>query len=109
MDLHTVLEDSSERTDQTQVVDITRMAYKEGIDHIIEAPNYVICHIRRAEQQKNFNTWDICNAEGSNVGTNLSDPTKMRLLRTGLDESQTCGRFYGRSKIRRLEKAQKKR
>jgi hypothetical protein len=52
MDLHTVLEDSSGGTDQTQVVDMARVAYKEGIDHIIEVPNYVICHIRRAEQQK---------------------------------------------------------
>jgi len=72
-----VLEVSSGGTDQTQVVDMARVAYKEGIDHIIEVPNYVICHIRRAEQQKkNFNTWDICNAECSNVGSNLCDPTK---------------------------------
>jgi hypothetical protein len=52
MDLHTVLEDSSGGTDQTQVVDMARVAYKEGIGHIIEVLNYVICHIRRAEQQK---------------------------------------------------------
>jgi len=52
MDLHTVLEDSSGRTDQTQVaeIDLAGVVHKKGIDHIIEASNYVIYHIKRAEQ-----------------------------------------------------------